>query len=162
MFQALVSKAGARGAVVEIYEKPYPAFEVEFFDEDWEPLGTISMRPDEIASCRHHPKRNWWRKKILINHPRRRGSKPQRWCDPSPPPTRPPSRGLNHIHIHRQIGRSPRITPSCTSTLVPTAASPRTRSWSPHGSSTTALPPPERHHGGNVFAQVPASLNSLA
>lgn len=44
-------KAGARGAVVEIYEKPYPAFEVEFFDEDREPVGTISMRPDEIEAA---------------------------------------------------------------------------------------------------------------
>ena len=60
MFQSVVAlvdvpslgvKAGARGAVVEIYEKPYPAFEVEIFDEDWEPLGTISMRPDEIAAA---------------------------------------------------------------------------------------------------------------
>lgn len=59
MFQSVIAlvdvpdlgiQAGARGAVVDIYEKPYPAFEVEFFDQDWESVGTVSMRPEDIRA----------------------------------------------------------------------------------------------------------------
>lgn len=59
MFQPVVSlvdvpeigvKAGCKGCVVEIYDTPYPGFEVEFFDEAHETLGFTSLRPDEVAA----------------------------------------------------------------------------------------------------------------
>ena len=65
MFQPVVSlvdvpalgvKAGAQGCVVDIYDTPYPGFEVEFFDTDGETIGFTSVRPEEISAM--PPKRS--------------------------------------------------------------------------------------------------------
>lgn len=59
MFQSVVAlvdipalgvKAGCKGCVVEVYDQPYPGFEVEFFDTDGETIGFTSVRPEEISA----------------------------------------------------------------------------------------------------------------
>ena len=59
MFQSVISlvdvpnlgiKAGGRGCVVDIYDTPYPGFEVEFFDSDGETIGFTSLRPEDISA----------------------------------------------------------------------------------------------------------------
>jgi hypothetical protein len=41
--------AGALGVIVEEYSDPYPAYEIEFLDDDLEVIGFLSMRPDELT-----------------------------------------------------------------------------------------------------------------
>ncbi len=43
-------KAGARGVIVDEYQQPYHAYEIEFIDDDGETIGLLSMRPEEIVS----------------------------------------------------------------------------------------------------------------
>ena len=59
MFQSVVAlvdipalgvKAGCKGCVIEIYDTPYPGFEVEFFDSDGDTIGFTSVRPEEISA----------------------------------------------------------------------------------------------------------------
>ncbi|MBK6999415.1 MAG: DUF4926 domain-containing protein [Rhodoferax sp.] len=42
--------SGAKGAIVDIYTSPYPAYEVEFFDNEDNTVGFLSMRPEELVS----------------------------------------------------------------------------------------------------------------
>ena len=41
--------AGARGVIVDEYEKPYHAYEIEFLDAAGNTIGFISMKTDEIT-----------------------------------------------------------------------------------------------------------------
>jgi hypothetical protein len=39
---------GTKGVVVDIYETPYPAYEIEFLDEAEKTLGFASLMPSEV------------------------------------------------------------------------------------------------------------------
>lgn len=47
---ALGLGVGAKGVIVEAYQEPYPAYEIEFIDAAGETIGLLSMRPNEITS----------------------------------------------------------------------------------------------------------------
>ncbi|WBB82217.1 DUF4926 domain-containing protein [Micromonospora sp. WMMD882] len=40
--------AGSTGTVVEIFEEPRPAYEVEFVDGDGETLAVATVRPEQV------------------------------------------------------------------------------------------------------------------
>jgi hypothetical protein len=42
-------KAGAEGTVIEVYEQPEPAYEVEFADDDGVTIATVVLRPDQLG-----------------------------------------------------------------------------------------------------------------
>ena len=44
---------GATGTVVEIFERPQPAYEVEFLDEDGEFVAQIPVSPDDLSLIEH-------------------------------------------------------------------------------------------------------------
>lgn len=59
MFQVIKTKVpvpafglgvGAKGVIVDEYQKPYHAYEIEFVDAAGDTIGLLSMRPNEIAS----------------------------------------------------------------------------------------------------------------
>jgi hypothetical protein len=41
-------KAGAEGTVIEVYEQPEPAYEVEFAGDDGVTIATVALRPDQL------------------------------------------------------------------------------------------------------------------
>jgi hypothetical protein len=47
---ALGLGAGAKGVIVDVYHEPYPGYEIEFIDAESEPIGLLSMQPNEISS----------------------------------------------------------------------------------------------------------------
>ena len=43
-------KAGAIGAIIDVYSDPSPAYEIEFFDSDDQVVGNISMKPSQVVA----------------------------------------------------------------------------------------------------------------
>jgi hypothetical protein len=41
---------GCNGTVVMVYDKPSPAFIVEFFNDSQETIGVLMVKPDEITT----------------------------------------------------------------------------------------------------------------
>ena len=50
---ALGLKLGARGVVVDVYDAPYPAYEIEFIDEAGDTIGCLSLRQSEVVADAH-------------------------------------------------------------------------------------------------------------
>ena len=42
-------RAGARGAVIRLFDKPEPAYEVEFCDDDGRTLAELALSADDLA-----------------------------------------------------------------------------------------------------------------
>ena len=42
-------KAGAEGTIIEIYERPEPAYEVEFSDDDGATIATVALPADRLV-----------------------------------------------------------------------------------------------------------------
>jgi hypothetical protein len=40
--------AGAEGTIIEVYDRPEPAYEVEFAGDDGVTIATVVLRPDQI------------------------------------------------------------------------------------------------------------------
>jgi hypothetical protein len=40
--------AGAEGTIIEVYDRPEPAYEVEFATDDGATIATVVLRPDQI------------------------------------------------------------------------------------------------------------------
>lgn len=47
---ALGLGVGAKGVIVDVYQEPYPAYEIEFLDDAGGTIGLLSLRPNEIAN----------------------------------------------------------------------------------------------------------------
>jgi Domain of unknown function (DUF4926) len=41
-------KAGTRGAIIDIHEKPTPAYEVEFFDAEGNTIDWFAVTPEQV------------------------------------------------------------------------------------------------------------------
>jgi hypothetical protein len=42
--------AGAEGTIIEVYERPEPAYEVEFSDDDGTTIATVALPADRLVS----------------------------------------------------------------------------------------------------------------
>ena len=41
-------KAGAEGTIIDVYERPEPAYEVEFSDDDGSTIATVALPADRL------------------------------------------------------------------------------------------------------------------